>query len=192
MGVRQVVSEWNQYRYYEVSPGKFSLSECNRIIDLHQSSDSTLSQLYDHTGSKLRDSNLFWIRKAPDTAWIFERVEAAVAQYNKSYGFELIEQVDTAQLTRYSDNQQYGWHVDLGPNQASLRKVSVVVELTPQATRVGGGVEIFYGETSNNKVPLQAGDLLIFPSFVLHRASKVESGVRWSLVFWFMGQTPFR
>jgi hypothetical protein len=33
------------------------------------------------------------------------------------------------QLTRYSSGQYYDWHMDLGASQASLRKVSLVVEL---------------------------------------------------------------
>lgn len=115
-----------------------------------------------------------------------------VLEYNKTYEFELLDEINTAQLTRYAKNQQYGWHVDLGAKQSSLRKVSAVVELTPEGCHVGGGIEIFYGDTLDNKVELGAGDIVVFPSFVTHRASRVESGVRWSLVFWFEGPAPFK
>jgi precorrin-6B methylase 1 len=183
---------WTRYRYYDVFRAKFSPFECEQIIELHHDSDHAESQLYDSAGSKVRDCSVFWVRRSAHTEWLFDRVKSAVSRYNEAYAFELLDDVGAAQLTRYCENQQYGWHMDLGENQPSLRKVSAVVELTPEADRVGGGIEVFYGETADNRVRLDAGDIVVFPSFIMHRASKVERGVRWSLVFWFNGPTPFR
>jgi predicted 2-oxoglutarate/Fe(II)-dependent dioxygenase YbiX len=59
-------------------------------------------------------------------------------------------------------------------------------------TSLGGGPEIFYGETLKNQVDVNMGDLLVFPSFVTHRASEVQNGTRWSLVFWFCGSEPLK
>ena len=184
--------QWQKYSYYEVFGKRFSAPECDQIIELHTKSSQDLSRLYDFEGNKLRDSHVTWIRRTEGTAWIFERIESAVREYNNTYNFEIGYELNTAQLTRYGESQQYGWHVDLGAKRASLRKISAVVALTPAASSVGGGLEIFYGDALNNKVALDAGDIVVFPSFVMHRASKVESGIRWSLVVWFEGAAPFR
>jgi hypothetical protein len=47
-----------------------------------------------------------------------------------------------------------------------LRKIMAVVELAPKGLTKGGGLKIFYGETLENKVDLEIGDFVVFPSFV--------------------------
>jgi PKHD-type hydroxylase len=91
------------------------------------------------------------------------------------------------QLTRYQPRQHFNWHMDLGPGPMSRRKISLVAELGGKYT--GGGIEVFYGGA--NRVPLARGDVLLFPSFIMHRALPVTSGERWSLVAWLLGDTPF-
>jgi len=93
------------------------------------------------------------------------------------------------QLTRYAAGQLYGWHMDLGSGAMSLRKISVVVELAGGGYN-GGGIEVFYGEGSGNRIALGQGDALLFPSFIMHRALPVQSGTRWTLVSWLTGPEP--
>ena len=93
------------------------------------------------------------------------------------------------QLTRYMAGQQYDWHMDLGGGAMSLRKISVVVELAGGGYD-GGGIEVFYGEGSGNRIALSQGDALVFPSFIMHRALPVQSGTRWTLVSWLTGPEP--
>jgi PKHD-type hydroxylase len=97
-----------------------------------------------------------------------------------------------AQLTRYQAGQHYEWHMDLGQKQLSLRKITAVVELTSKKSVKGGGLEVFYRESLENKVHLDVGDVVVFSSFVMHRALMVDSGTRWSLVLWLNGLRPLR
>jgi PKHD-type hydroxylase len=182
---------WEEYRYYQVVRGKFTISECAQIVAFHRDGDAVLSKLSDASGNILRDSHILWLRRTQQTEWIFARVTSAVLEYNAAYRFEISGQPDTAQLTRYAANQQYSWHMDLGSGRSSLRKITAVVELSSRADHTGGGIEIFYGEEIENKVTLDIGDMIIFPSFVMHKASRVDDGVRWSLVLWFNGDAPF-
>ena len=101
--------------------------------------------------------------------------------------FELDLNLGMAQLTAYHAGQFYEWHTDLGAGDTSLRKISVVVELLHSDNLTGGGLEIL-----NQNVRLQPGDAVVFPSFALHRALPVVSGVRWSLVQWVLGPEPFK
>jgi PKHD-type hydroxylase len=93
------------------------------------------------------------------------------------------------QLTRYAKDQLYSWHMDLGAGAMSLRKISVVVELA-DGRYDGGGIEVFYGETPGNRIVLGQGDVLVFPSFIMHRALPVVNGTRWTLVSWLTGHEP--
>jgi PKHD-type hydroxylase len=108
-------------------------------------------------------------------------------KYNEDTRFEIDLNLRIAQLTAYHPGQFYEWHTDLGAGDTSLRKITVVAELFRSDNLIGGGLEVF-----NQDVRLQPGDVVVFPSFALHRALPVTSGVRWSLVQWVLGPEPFR
>ena len=95
--------------------------------------------------------------------------------------------MDQLQLTRYATGQLYNWHMDLGAGAMSRRKISLVVELAAGGYD-GGGIEVFYGEGTGNRIALGQGDALVFPSFIMHRALPVQSGTRWTLVSWLNGR----
>lgn len=187
-GVRPVA--WEAFSYYETYKAVFNASECEQIIELHRQNFLVQDKMAGAGGRILRDSDLFWIPRSAEAAWIFNKLWDVVSLYNSRYRFELSSEMGQAQLTRYRPGQLYEWHMDLGAGQLSLRKITAVVELTPKSSTVGGGIEVFYGQPTGNKVDLDAGDMVVFPSFVMHRASMVCSGTRWSLVLWLNGAAP--
>src|SRR6266566_9711732 len=183
-------STWETYKYYEVYGAQFTASECGQIIGLHNRQMMVSSRMSTESGRIVRDSDLFWIPRGGTSEWIFTRLEKVLVLYNSKYGFELAADLGQAQLTCYRAGQRYDWHMDLGSGQSSLRKITLVAELTGTDQNNGGGIEIFYGEKENNRVNIDIGDVVIFPSFVMHRASVVHRGNRWSLVLWATGTKP--
>lgn len=190
-GLSEGVRCWETYQYFTINKNRFADDECARIIDLHRYNQLVRGKLSTVEGRTVRDSDIFWIPRAENTEWIFSRLWDTVSQYNTAYGFELADEMGQAQLTRYRPGQHYEWHMDLGAGRPSLRKITAVVELTSQASRQGGGIEIFYGQSVENRLDLDIGDVVLFPSFVMHRAAMVENGTRWSLVLWLNGTRPF-
>ena len=182
---------WEAFHYCDVFAGQFTAEECERVIALHRATGVLQSRMPQGDGTFIRDSDLFWVPRMADTEWIFARIWDVAALYNSRYGFELSGQMGQLQLTRYSINQLYNWHMDLGAGAMSLRKISVVVEVAACGYD-GGGIEIFYGERTGNRIGLGQGDVLIFPSFIMHRALPVQSGTRWTLVSWLTGPEPLR
>ena len=180
---------WDAFNYCEVFAGRFTAEECERVIALHQGSGIVQSRIPRGGNGLIRDSDLFWVPRTPETGWVFERLCDVAALYNARYGFGLSDEMGQLQLTRYMAGQQYDWHMDLGGGEMSLRKISVVVELADGGYD-GGGIEVFYGEGSGNRIALGQGDALIFPSFIMHRALPVQSGTRWTLVSWLTGPEP--
>jgi PKHD-type hydroxylase len=183
---------WETYSYFELYKSRFDSKECAEIISLHRTKHLVPGRIPGNQGLTFRDSDLFWIPRLTNTEWIFYRVWDVVSLYNLKYGFELAEDMEQAQLTRYNIGQHYDWHMDLGSQQLSLRKITAVVELTSNESVTGGGLEVFYGQSVENKLDLDIGDIVVFPSFVMHRAATVDSGTRWSLVFWLNGTRPLR
>jgi PKHD-type hydroxylase len=182
---------WEAFHYCETFAARFNAEECERVIALHQGMAAVQSRMPQGDENFIRDSDLFWIPRTAETEWIFTRIWEVVTLYNSQYRFELFEEMGQLQLTRYAKNQLYNWHMDLGEGPMSLRKISVVVELGAGGYD-GGGIEVFYGQETNNRIALAQGDTLIFPSFIMHRALPVQSGTRWTLVSWLTGCKPLQ
>ena len=182
---------WEAFHYCETFAGRFNSEECARVIALHQGTGALQSRMPRGDGAFIRDSDLFWIARTAQTEWIFERLWNLAKLYNSQYGFELLEEMDQLQLTRYATGQLYNWHMDLGAGAMSRRKISLVVELAAGGYD-GGGIEVFYGEGTGNRIALGQGDALVFPSFIMHRALPVQSGTRWTLVSWLNGRAPLQ
>jgi hypothetical protein len=184
--------EWQTYRYYEIYRKQFSEEECRAIVSLRDNYSMVASKINYQSGNPVRDCNLFWLPRNDQTEWIFSRLWEAARRFNEVYQFELSPEMGMAQLTRYTPGQQYNWHMDLGPKQASVRKISIVLQLSSNKDMQGGGTEIFYGDSIDNQLHADIGDVVAFPSFVMHRAAMIISGVRWSLVIWLTGPRPLR
>jgi PKHD-type hydroxylase len=182
---------WDAFNYCEVFAGRFTAEECERVIALQQGSGIVQSRIPRGGDGLIRDSDLFWVPRTPETGWVFERLCDVAALYNARYGLELCAEMGQLQLTRYRAGQLYDWHMDLGPGAMSLRKITIVVELAAGQYQ-GGGTEVFYGEGRENRIALDQGDALIFPSFIMHRALPVLSGTRWTLVSWLTGPAPLK
>ena len=90
-------------------------------------------------------------------------------------------------FARYQPGMQYGSHVDdpvMGPEGGRYRSdVSVTVFLNPAHSYEGGElvIETEYGE---QRVKLEAGDAVIYPSSSLHRVDPVSRGERLVAVAW--------
>lgn len=90
-------------------------------------------------------------------------------------------------FARYQPGMQYGLHVDdpvMGPENGRYRSdVSMTVFLSPVDGYVGGElvIETEYGE---QRVKLDAGDAVIYPSSSLHRVDAVTGGERLVAVAW--------
>lgn len=183
---------WERFSYSEIFPARFQPEECQQIVKYHEILPATTSKFVRGDGAPLRDSGIYWLYRNADTAWVFDRLGGALREYNQNYRYEIDLTIGSAQLTRYSVGQQYGWHVDVGWNEMSRRKVSMVLELSDPNDHVGGGLEVFHDHELNNKLPLRQGDIAMFSSFTPHRATPVQQGERWSLVCWILGDQPLR
>ncbi len=72
------------------------------------------------------------------TDWLMAVVRALSNDY---FGFAL-EGAEALQVATYGLDDEYGWHIDLGPGRSSRRKLSVTVLLTNPTEFVGGAFEL--------------------------------------------------
>ena len=139
--------------------------------------------------AKIRRSQVSWLNKTPDTAWVFEKLSHVASALNAQYyRFDLTGFTEPLQLTNYNQSEKgmYGWHQDYGGKLSPSRKLSMVLQLTDPSQYEGGNLQILTsGEPVN--VRKQRGLIAAFPSYVLHQVTPVTSGSRQSLVTWISG-----
>jgi len=162
--------------------------ECQRVMASAFNGTSHRSHFEWGTESQ-RDTDLYWLySNNADHKWLFDRItESAKTVNDKWHHYQLEDSIKSCQLGHYATGQGYDWHMDLG-DVAPRRKLSLSVQLNPTPQYKGGNLEFFREQPY--KLPLEQGDMAIFPSWVLHRVTRILQGERYSLVAWFEGQ-PF-
>jgi PKHD-type hydroxylase len=164
--------------------GAFSADECRRIAALGSARPKMDGTTDDHR-ERYRASEVAWIEPAADAHWLYHKLAVLFSDVNGHYGFELLGLLDPLQYTVYGAGQHFDWHIDVGGGAASLRKLSLTVQLSDGGDYEGGDLE-FHDEVDRRQ-QRALGTATVFPSFLAHRVSPVVSGVRRSLVAWACG-----
>ena len=166
--------------------GVFSPEECTAVETLAGETKAGGIAQPDE-GAAYRKSNVSWLRPGPDIDWIFERAREFVIKVNAhAYRMELAGFTEPLQVAEYGEGQYYDWHLDVGADRLSIRKLSFIVQLTDPADYEGGLVELLYSREAK-AIPKQRGAMAVFPSYLLHRVNPVTQGMRKSLVGWIGG-----
>lgn len=114
---------------------------------------------------------------------IFKSIDDCIWDYRNTYDLPLSGH-EYISVLKYESNAEYRHHWDAGPGDAAFRVLSMVGFLNDGYT---GGELVF--PTFDVKVTPQAGSVILFPSAYpyAHSALPVTSGIKYSLVTWFMG-----
>ena len=112
-----------------------------------------------------------------------------------------ITSLEFPQYGIYNKGGYYGWHIDVvHPNSPDynpniVRKISISIWLNDPDEYEGGELDIEVdGPNADSRYvtfKLSKGSIVVFPSDKWHRVRPITSGVRKSLVAWFLGP-PFR
>ena len=100
-----------------------------------------------------------------------------------------INTIESLQLTRYvAPNGHYEFHQDgngyIPIKNDMVRKISISVGLNDDYE---GGEFEYMVDQHPRAIQLGKGDIIIFPSYLLHRVKPVTKGTRYSLVAWTLG-----
>jgi PKHD-type hydroxylase len=164
---------------------------CQKIINLGEGkwNEGVVNK---NTGTKrvddkIRQSDIVWV----NDEWIYDLVMPYMFTANERAGWKYnIVSAEECQITRYTPGEFYTWHKDgLGSHKevydnGNTRKITISVTLNSDFE---GGELQFHGLTTHT---LEAGSIVVFPSFLDHRVTPVTKGIRYSLIIWFLGP-PF-
>ncbi len=182
----------NNYDRWCFFENAFTPEECDKILSLWEQPKELIALVGTNAEAApdkdIRDSKLCWIDHNETTDWLFRKLTDIIVPCNAArYKFDLSGFLEKIQLTKYDENGFYKWHEDNGVGSFSIRKLSIIIQLTDESAYEGGEVEIFGG----GFLKKSRGTLCIFPSYVTHQVLPVTKGVRHSLVAWVSGP-PFR
>lgn len=126
--------------------------------------------------------------------WLFERVRDKVMWANANhYRFDLHGLWQQINFLKYQAAQHegdipghYDAHQDFGGGDSSQRKLSVVLQLSNPADYDGCRL-LLHTEREFDPGHVGQGDMLVFPSWCVHRVSAITRGERRALVSWVSG-----
>ncbi len=185
----------NQTNYYWFEEG-FTSEELNKIEQQVQQIPSQVAVTEGGSQDKgdgldSRDSSIKWVAFNDETKWIYDKIGmlSNIAN-NEMFNFDLYSMPENIQYTEYygTNKGHYDWHMDIG-NEGSMkfRKISVTVQLSDSSEYEGGDLQLWSGGQHPNTAPRGKGNVVIFPSFMMHRVTPVTKGTRKSFVLWLGG-----
>jgi len=182
----------NLIDYYYFS-NAFNDDEINLVKELSKKFPTISGNVSGNIDKSYRNSEITWLPYDNDTKWLYDKCMNYLVKANsKKWNFHITNNKEHLQFTEYKgaltdDNQgHYDWHLDMGKNKASTRKISMSIQLSDESEYEGGDLEFMMSRTIN-KAPKTKGTIIFFPSYLLHRVTRVTSGTRNSLVSWFHG-----
>lgn len=142
-------------------------------------------------GLEARNSMVKWIPFNAETKWIYDKIgDLALIANRDMFNFQLSHMPEQIQYTEYygTNKGHYDWHMDIGTEGfMKFRKISVTVQLSGPDEYEGGDLQIWTGGQYPMTAPRGKGNVVIFPSFMMHRVTPVTSGTRKSFVLWLGG-----
>ena len=192
-------------------PKVFTPEECNQIINTGLNDwKEEEAKIQKDKGGKIeqnfeddfdyRNTTLF-IPPEPDE-WLFSKILGAIMHFNNhetGYQFHVQGLAEPPNLMRYQAANidkhgkpgHYDWHMDVGPGKIpSMRKISYTLILNPDEYE-GGELTFHIGRNFDEPFPGQdeAGSMIIFPSYLVHKVKPITSGTRYAIVGWAHGNS---
>ena len=164
---------------------------CDEIVKNYTDFDDASVGDNHYALSDVRKSDICWIKEPFYLNLFFD----IITRTNRVSGLNFqLDHIEDLQLTRYvAPDGHYDFHSDGNGHSRknvddSVRKLSMICLLSDSNQFEGGSFQITSGSTDTYDVKLEKGDIVIFPSYVLHRVSPVTKGIRHSIVAWVRGR----
>lgn len=138
---------------------------------------------------KIRSSYTSWIN-INELEKISVKLNTLIDTVNNTHWRFKINYIGESSIISYiNTDDNYDWHIDWYSNPDSCnRKITVIVQLSGKNEYEGCELEIKNGNGSFF-FSKQKGSIVVFPSFLLHRVTKLISGKRHVLVLWYYGDS---
>ena len=172
--------------YFFVMKGAFNSNSCQRIIKSFESNKDSFVDaplVGNVVDKKIRNTSIIRTNS-------FRGVGAALtgmglAANYQNWKFDITHS-NQCEFLKYDPSGHFNLHIDTILNEKTneTRKLTVILFLNDDFE--GGKLYLQYGK--EKVYPSQnAGDVIVFPSFLLHSVEPIISGIRRSIVTWLVG-----
>jgi PKHD-type hydroxylase len=191
-------SNWTNFYYFKnVFTDEMISNLENMVHNNYKFEKGTTGILEFGTVTNSKETNnrdIAYIEPNLESQWLYELLFPLSLEANEQlFQFDIDIVTDPIHYVIYpEDGGHLDWHMDIGAYAVNKRKLAMTVQLSDSSDYDGGDFEIWLG--SKDKfvtVPREKGDVIIFPSFLMHRVKPITRGQRKCLVFW-TGGKPFR
>ena len=180
--------------YFSVGPVCFDQEQIARlktILDEHpqqaQVGEAGLEHVtgahYDH-GRRTQLCSLHPV----EHSWVYKIIGIFWKSANEQMRLDVVPTMnDPIQLLRYDEGEagHFRWHADTLPSDMT-RKLTIVVPLSSPSEYEGGELQFNQGGVMCT-VKQTPGQLVAFPSWLIHQVTPVTRGKRYSLAAWIRG-----
>ena len=178
----------------------FTPEECEKIIEMGLTWESAMGNIQTKSHSEDFEKNTDYrhcriytppIDDTDSWLWIGEKISEMIYAFNSTNGwkFDLIGMAERPMMMEYEEGEgKYDWHMDLGPGKVpSTRKVAFSVNLNEDFE--GGELQIMTGRDPIVPQGQVTGTMIFFPTYMVHRVTKVTKGTRRAIVGWLHGNS---
>ena len=194
----KVDSNWNTFYYFKNVFNDNMISDLTSYVTQNYQFSKgitgvpELGNVSDSYESNNRD--IAYLSPNQDTKWLYDLLFPLSLEANdKVFKFDIDIVTDPIHYVIYPrDGGHLDWHMDVGAYAVNRRKLAMTVQLSDSSDYEGGDFEIWMGGKDRFvTVPREKGDVIVFPTFCMHRVKPITKGERRCLVFW-TGGRPFR
>ncbi len=174
-------------------PDVFTADECGEIISLFGEYPTAPGATWDGHGysvnTQVRQLRTAYVKRDSLTQWVYERMDRVFFKTAGYWGLDVRETVEDVKYLIYQASDHFSqWHMDIGEDYSSRRKLSMSIELCDSSEYDGGHMQIFPNDDGHVAGPRRrAGTAIVFPSHRYHRVTPVTRGTRHALVNWISG-----
>ncbi|WP_178861467.1 Fe2+-dependent dioxygenase [Thiomicrorhabdus cannonii] len=123
----------------------------------------------------------------PQAQPLFNDIRKLFMGHDALAGYTFAKEIVSPRVASYKQGGYYGWHVDMAIMNRKRTDMSFTLALTDDYE--GGELEFDYGEYKT-KVRLKKGQMVVYPTGVLHQVNPVISGERLVIVGWVQSIIP--
>tara|TARA_E500000331_G_scaffold8287_1_gene7917 strand:- start:64 stop:696 length:633 start_codon:yes stop_codon:yes gene_type:complete len=199
---------FSDYGGFDISSRNHTLGDCSfvgkNIFDERVLSDIeeyiSRQQLVDAqcgTGNSYKNKNDQSITRSTKIHWmrsqdkclvpIYHEISTKIRLINHNMWDYTYDGYEPFQYSEYDISDHFDWHIDqikfTGPN---IRKVSFSIGLSNEDEYEGGDLVLKQSDKDNH-YKLGRGDIIVFPSWMLHKVTPITKGKRRVVVGWAQG-----
>ena len=166
---------------------------CDAIMDIGDAQALQQGVIAEGLNADFRNSSISWIEP---TSWITGLCNHYFNIANMEAGWRVsLSYTSAPQYTIYEEGMFYNFHTDSEDRSqcgedGTQRKLSLSIQLNDPSEYEGGELRFQHhgtDETFSEPQFAHKGSVIVFPSYLRHKVTKVTKGTRKSLVAWCRG-----